>query len=72
MSFQQQSFQNASAILNEIKNQRNRIWIGGKLKLSTSRPAPFFYHPRFWSQVTSSGIVSKVHHTIDCLQYFII
>ncbi|KHG22554.1 hypothetical protein F383_30089 [Gossypium arboreum] len=25
-----------------IKNQGNRIWIGGKLKLSTSRPVSFF------------------------------
>ncbi|KHG28136.1 hypothetical protein F383_16044 [Gossypium arboreum] len=26
---------------------------------------------RFWIQVTSSGIVSKVYHTIDCLRYLI-
>ncbi|KHG15877.1 hypothetical protein F383_21272 [Gossypium arboreum] len=25
-----------------IKNQRNRIWIGGKRKLSTSHPVPFY------------------------------
>ncbi|KHG11229.1 Ribonuclease Y [Gossypium arboreum] len=25
-----------------IKNQRNQIWIGGKLKLSISRPVPIF------------------------------
>ncbi|KHG20216.1 Interferon gamma receptor 1 [Gossypium arboreum] len=26
----------------QIKNQRNQIWIEGKLKLSTGRPVPFF------------------------------
>ncbi|KHG02758.1 hypothetical protein F383_25890 [Gossypium arboreum] len=25
----------------------------------------------FWNQVTGSGIVSKVYHTIDCLGTFI-
>ncbi|KHG19632.1 hypothetical protein F383_25871 [Gossypium arboreum] len=25
---------------------------------------------RFWNQVTSSGIVSKVYHTIDYFRYF--
>ncbi|KHG08058.1 hypothetical protein F383_35211 [Gossypium arboreum] len=39
--------------------------------LSTSRPIPIFHCPRFWIQVMSSGIISKVYHTIDCLRYFI-
>ncbi|KHG24839.1 hypothetical protein F383_31769 [Gossypium arboreum] len=30
-----------------------------------------FHRPRFWIQVTSLGIVSKVYHTVDYLLYFI-
>ncbi|KHG04491.1 hypothetical protein F383_28516 [Gossypium arboreum] len=38
-----------------IKKSENQIWIGGKLKLSTGRPALIFHRPRFWIKLRAWG-----------------
>ncbi|KHG19134.1 hypothetical protein F383_25804 [Gossypium arboreum] len=43
----------------EIKNQRNWIRIGGKLKLSTSCPVPFFIVRDFGFKLLGRGSSAK-------------
>ncbi|KHG18926.1 hypothetical protein F383_09482 [Gossypium arboreum] len=42
-----------------IKNQRNQIWIRGKLKLSTSRSVPFFIVRDFGFKLRAQGSSAK-------------
>ncbi|KHG26910.1 Polymeric immunoglobulin receptor [Gossypium arboreum] len=37
------------------KKRENRIWIGEKLKVSTSHPVSVFHHPRFWIKLRARG-----------------
>ncbi|KHG24820.1 putative cytosol aminopeptidase [Gossypium arboreum] len=53
-----------------MKNQRNRIWIGGKLKLSTSRPVPFFIVRDFGSSYELGDRQHSPSHYLR-FQYFI-
>ncbi|KHG02322.1 Aspartyl/glutamyl-tRNA (Asn/Gln) amidotransferase subunit B [Gossypium arboreum] len=58
--------------LNMFRSRTKEIRFGsGENKSCRLAARSIFHRLRFWIQVTSSGIVSKVYHTIDRLRYFI-
>ncbi|KHG14154.1 hypothetical protein F383_18030 [Gossypium arboreum] len=53
-----------------FRSRTKEIRFGSGENKSCRLAIPFrLYRPRFWIQVTSSRIVSKVYHTIHCFWY---